>query len=59
MKNTKIIVTIFCLIVLVAGILNIYFFADPAQRTALVLILGAITIIIQRVVLMVIKNRSK
>ncbi|WP_428912164.1 hypothetical protein [Niallia sp. Krafla_26] len=59
MKKTKIIVKIFCLIILIIGIISIYFFAESNERPILVLMLGAIIILIQQVMLRFIKKRYK
>ncbi|MDN3015689.1 hypothetical protein PH210_05630 [Paenibacillus sp. BSR1-1] len=59
MKKTKIIVTIFCLFILIIGITSIYFFAEGIERPKLVLMLGAILIFIQQVILLFIKKGYK
>lgn len=55
MKKSKITVTITFLVTLVLGIISIYLFAPQSERPLLVLMLGAVIILIQRLVFYLLK----
>ncbi|MDQ1144035.1 uncharacterized BrkB/YihY/UPF0761 family membrane protein [Bacillus sp. SORGH_AS 510] len=55
MKNSKITVTITFLVILVLGIISIYLFAPQNERPMLVLMLGAVMILFQRLAFYLLK----
>ncbi|GAE29428.1 hypothetical protein [Halalkalibacter hemicellulosilyticus] len=59
MKKEKITVTLSCVVILLVGIFYINASAERSERPVLVLILGSIMIVIQRIVMWNLKYKNR
>lgn len=58
-KSPKMIVTIFCLFLVIIGCLSIYFFVERSERSILALLLAASVMLIRQVMFKVISTKVK